>query len=61
MLNCKEATALMSQAQDRPLGRVERLRLRLHLLFCRGCRRFNAQMTFLRCAITRRSNTFKEP
>ncbi len=61
MLNCKEATALMSQAQDRPLGRVERLRLRLHLLFCRGCRRFNAHMTFLRRAITRRSNTFKEP
>ena len=32
MLNCKEATELMSQAQDRPLGRVESLRLRLHLL-----------------------------
>ena len=61
MLNCKEATALMSQAQDRPLSRAERLRLRLHLLFCRGCRRFNAQMTFLRRAITCRGNKFKEP
>ena len=61
MLNCKEATELMSQAQVRPLGRVESLRLRLHLLLCRGCRSFNAQMAFLRRATARRGNPPKEP
>ncbi len=50
MLTCKEATHLMSEAQDRTLTRVQRLSLRLHLLICRGCRNFQRQMLFLRRA-----------
>lgn len=53
MMNCKDATHLMSEALDRPLGRGERLRLRVHLLFCSGCRAFRQQMGFLRLATRR--------
>jgi len=47
MLNCKEATHLLSEAHDRKLGLVERLQLRLHLAICEGCRQFRQQMDFL--------------
>ena len=50
MLSCKHATHLMSEALDRPLSRRERFALRVHLLFCRGCRAFRGQMDFLRKA-----------
>lgn len=53
MLNCKEATRLMSEAQDRPLGVGEKLQLEMHLAMCRGCRNFREQMDFLRLACRR--------
>lgn len=48
MLNCKQATALMSQGMDRELGLMQRMSLRFHLMMCSGCRNFNRQMAFLR-------------
>jgi hypothetical protein len=53
MLNCKQATQLMSQAQDRPLARRERAGLRLHLLICRACSNFNRQLATMRQALRR--------
>ncbi|HKP66653.1 MAG TPA: zf-HC2 domain-containing protein [Casimicrobiaceae bacterium] len=53
LLSCKEATRLMSQAQDRPLGYAERVKLRLHLAACTACTRFSRQMTLLREAMSR--------
>ncbi len=53
MLTCKEATRLLSEAQDRGLSWTERLRLETHLLMCRGCTNFKAQMAFLREACRR--------
>lgn len=50
MLKCRQATRLMSEGLDRPLSLVERLRLRFHLAFCRGCRAFKRQTAFLRRA-----------
>jgi predicted anti-sigma-YlaC factor YlaD len=50
MLSCKDATRLMSEAQDRKLGLVERLQLELHLAICKGCRNFSEHMAFLRRA-----------
>lgn len=50
MLSCKDASRLMSEAQDRKLGLAERLQLDLHLALCKGCRNFNEQMAFLRKA-----------
>ncbi len=53
MLNCKEATRLMSEAQDRQLSMGEKLQLEMHLAMCRGCRNFREQMDFLRLACRR--------
>ena len=47
---CKEATRLQSAAMDRKLSLLERLGLRLHLLLCQWCRRYGAQLKFLRSA-----------
>jgi hypothetical protein len=53
MLSCKEATRLLSQAQDRRLSYGERIRLRLHLIACVACSRFSRQLAVLREAISR--------
>jgi hypothetical protein len=53
MMNCKQATELMSQEQDRELTRRERLALRLHLLICKGCNNYNKQLAFIREAMQR--------
>jgi hypothetical protein len=51
MLTCKEASRLMSQRQERPLGLRARWGLRLHLWVCANCRRFERQLAFLRQAL----------
>ncbi|MEO8410367.1 MAG: zf-HC2 domain-containing protein [Propionivibrio sp.] len=51
MKTCKEITRLVSEGQDRQLGRAERLAIRIHMLMCRGCSRFEKQITFLRVAL----------
>ncbi|MDA8257624.1 MAG: zf-HC2 domain-containing protein [Betaproteobacteria bacterium] len=53
MLNCRQATELMSQEQDRPLRLDERLGLRLHVLVCTGCSNYRRQMDVLRAACRR--------
>ena len=50
MLSCKEATLLASKALDTQLTARERLAVRLHLLYCRGCARFARHIQFLRRA-----------
>lgn len=51
--SCKDVSALLSQGQDRPLSWGERMRLRMHLLLCEGCRNFSSQLEFLRTAVRR--------
>ena len=51
MLTCKDASRLVSEAEDRPLGLRERLGLRLHLWICANCRRYERQIRFLRKAL----------
>lgn len=53
MLSCKDATHLLSAAQDRKLTLAERLSLNMHLAMCKGCSNFKAQMGFLRTACRR--------
>ncbi|HXG29123.1 MAG TPA: zf-HC2 domain-containing protein [Nevskiales bacterium] len=48
MLNCVEATRLMSEAQERKLTLREKLPLKMHVMMCSGCRNFHAQMHALR-------------
>ena len=56
MLSCKQATALMSQEQDRPLSLTERIGLRLHVWICAGCANYRRQMAVLRAACKRFSD-----
>jgi len=51
--SCKELTELVSQGEDRPLRWSERLRVRLHLLICEGCRQFTRHIAFMRGAMQR--------
>jgi hypothetical protein len=51
--DCKQTSQLLSQAQDRPLGVVERLRMRLHLAICNRCRLVSTHFDFLRTAVRR--------
>ena len=59
MLTCKEVSRLASQGLDRQVGPIARLRLRLHLAICDGCRRFTRQMAFLRTALARLADSEK--
>lgn len=51
MLNCHDATRLMSEEQERELGLKERMSLKLHVMMCSGCRNFGRHMHFLRSAM----------
>lgn len=53
MLTCKEASHLASKSLDAPLSWRERAGLRLHLMFCRLCRRYVRDLRFLRLAFQR--------
>lgn len=46
--NCKQAAALLSQAQDKALGLGDRWRLALHLRLCGNCRETGRQFGELR-------------
>ncbi len=48
MLNCRKATRLLSEAQERPLKLGEKLSLKMHVLMCSGCRNFGEQIKVLR-------------
>lgn len=48
MLNCKEASQLISQSLDRPLSWSERWQLKIHLWMCNACRRFKQQLNQLK-------------
>ena len=50
MLNCKQASALMSRTMDAKLPFGKRMALKLHLFVCHGCTNFFSQISFLRKA-----------
>lgn len=51
MLSCKEVSRLLSQAQERRLTVLERVKLHLHLRVCVACTRFARQLRFMRQAL----------
>lgn len=42
--SCRRVAELLSQSMDEPLGRLDRLRLRLHLAMCDNCRHVAQQL-----------------
>ena len=53
---CREIHQLVSEGMDRPLTLVERARMRLHLMVCDACTRFDTQMLLIRRAMRRLSD-----
>ena len=51
MLDCKDASQLISQSLDRSLTLRERFALKLHLFICIFCRRFNQQLQTIQVAL----------
>ena len=50
---CRESGALLLSRQDRALPWVERLALRLHLMACKACPRFERQVETMEAAMKR--------
>jgi hypothetical protein len=48
MINCKETTILLSEAQDRKLNLAEKINLKVHTFMCAGCRNFGIQIKQLK-------------
>ena len=47
----RSSRAMVIEGQDRSLGLLERIAVQVHLMMCSACRRFEAQMDFLRQAV----------
>ena len=47
VLNCKEVSRLVASDELRTSGVVTRLRVRMHLLICRHCRRYVEQLRII--------------
>ncbi len=51
MLNCKQASQLISQGLDKKLSMRERFGLKMHLFICKYCKRFSQQLERLHVTI----------
>lgn len=47
MMNCQQATRLISESQDRALSLSEKMALKVHVMMCAGCKNFSLQIPFL--------------
>jgi Putative zinc-finger len=48
LISCKDASRLISQIQEGSVPLGQRLRVRLHLIWCEACKQFERQIRFLR-------------
>lgn len=60
MMNCQQATRLISESQDRPLSMSEKLSLKMHVMMCAGCKNFSLQVPFLSKAMKAYAKGFDE-
>jgi hypothetical protein len=51
--NCREVTRLILERENRSLGTVERIAVRLHLGICLMCTRFQGQVRLMNRAMER--------
>jgi len=59
-LGCEPASELSSRELDESLPRLDRAALLCHVLVCKSCRRFRAQVRLIRKAIRRRAQLLAE-
>lgn len=60
MMNCQQATRLISESQERPLSLPEKMTLKIHVLMCSGCKNFSLQVPFLSKAMKAYAKGFDE-
>lgn len=51
MFSCRKASELTSEGMDHQLSPLKRIRHRLHMVFCKWCRRNERQLQMIRAAI----------
>jgi len=56
MMNCQQATRLISESQDRSLSLAEKMSLKVHVMICTGCKNFSLQVPFLSKAMKAYAN-----
>ena len=61
MLSCKEATRLVSESMDHALPLDKRIGVRIHLLMCRFCARYERQLLLIREIVRRFVAAEEEP
>jgi len=47
MMNCQQATRLISDSQEHELPWSKKMSLKVHLMMCSGCKNFSLQIPFL--------------
>ena len=47
-LSCRDITRLVSESMDHSLPLTQRIKIRIHLMMCKYCARFEKQMQFIR-------------
>lgn len=45
---CKQVTEMISEGMDRELSLTGRMRIRFHVMMCKGCTNYEKQMSTLR-------------
>ncbi len=53
MITCRQASVLLSKREDMPLGRLDAMKLKLHLALCKYCRNVARQFAGIRLAMRR--------
>lgn len=61
MLSCKDVTRLISESMDTSLPVGKRIGMRLHLLICKFCSRYERQLLLIRETVRRLAATEDGP
>ncbi len=61
MLSCKDVTRLISESMDHSLPLGKRVGVRLHLLICKFCARYERQLLLIRETVRRLVATEERP
>jgi hypothetical protein len=61
MLSCKDVTLLISESMDTSLPVGQRIGMRLHLLMCKFCSRYERQLFLIRETVRRIVATEEKP
>lgn len=59
--HCNQVSVMMSEEMDTRVTFMQRIKVKLHLIVCLACVRYNQHLYFLREATRKMSNQFDEP